>query len=91
MQVDNCRCARSTPNWSGSRTSASRGDPAPPKASRCRSLGLPSSVQIVPEVLGQLVGDADSQKSQRAMKALLQMKKLDIAKIKQAYDGERTA
>ena len=49
------------------------------------------SWQIVPEVLGQLVGDPDSQKSQRAMKALLQMKKLDIAKIKQAYDGERTA
>ena len=49
------------------------------------------SWQIVPEVLGQLVGDPDSQKSQRAMKALLQMKKLDIAKIKQAYDEERTA
>ena len=34
-----CGCARSTPSWSGSRTSTSRGDPAPSKASRRRSLG----------------------------------------------------
>ena len=33
-----CGCARSTPSWSGSRTSTSRGDPAPSKASRRRSL-----------------------------------------------------
>ena len=33
-----CGCARSTPSWSGSRTSTSRGDPAPSRASRWRSL-----------------------------------------------------
>ena len=33
-----CGCARSTPSWSGSRTSTSRGDPAPSRASRRRSM-----------------------------------------------------
>jgi hypothetical protein len=32
------RCVRSTPSWSGSRTSTSHGDPAPSEASRRRSL-----------------------------------------------------
>jgi len=42
------------------------------------------SWQIIPEVLGELVGDPDSEKSQRAMKAMLQMKKIDIGKIRRA-------
>lgn len=29
----------------------------------------------------------DSKKSQRAMKAMLQMKKIELGKIRQAYDG----
>jgi hypothetical protein len=33
-----CGCVRSTPSWSGSRTSTSHGDPAPSEASRRRSL-----------------------------------------------------
>jgi predicted 3-demethylubiquinone-9 3-methyltransferase (glyoxalase superfamily) len=45
------------------------------------------SWQVVPEVLGELVGDPDSAKSQRAMKAMLQMKKIDIEEIKNAYEG----
>lgn len=45
------------------------------------------SWQIVPEVLGELLGSADAEKSQRAMQAMLQMKKLDIAKLQSAYDG----
>ena len=49
------------------------------------------SWQIVPGVLAKLVGDADSDKSQRAMKAMLQMKKIDIEAIRKAYDGESTA
>jgi len=49
------------------------------------------SWQIVPGVLAKLVGDADSDKSQRAMKAMLQMKKIDIEAIQKAYDGESTA
>jgi predicted 3-demethylubiquinone-9 3-methyltransferase (glyoxalase superfamily) len=32
--------------------------------------------------------DKDSEKSQRVMKAMLQMKKIDIPTLKQAYEGE---
>ena len=46
------------------------------------------SWQVIPSVLGELLGDPDSEKSQRAMKAMLQMKKIDIEKIKRAYDGK---
>jgi len=62
------------------------GDPA---AQQCGWLkdryGL--SWQIVPSVLPQLLGDADTSKSQRVMTALLQMRKLDIAALQQAYAG----
>ncbi|MCY1353495.1 3-demethylubiquinone-9 3-methyltransferase [compost metagenome] len=43
------------------------------------------SWQIVPSVLPELIGDPDPMKSQRVMTALLQMKKLDIAGLQQAY------
>lgn len=46
------------------------------------------SWQIVPTVLGELMQDKDPQKSQRVMKAMLQMKKLDIQTLKQAYEGQ---
>jgi predicted 3-demethylubiquinone-9 3-methyltransferase (glyoxalase superfamily) len=46
------------------------------------------SWQIVPKVLVELVGDPDSAKSQRAMKAMLHMKKIDMDAIKRAYDGQ---
>jgi predicted 3-demethylubiquinone-9 3-methyltransferase (glyoxalase superfamily) len=42
------------------------------------------SWQIVPTVLGQLLQDQDPEKSQRVMKAMLQMDKLDIARLRQA-------
>src|SRR6266487_994896 len=45
------------------------------------------SWQIVPTVLPQMLQDKDAGKSQRVMKALLQMKKLDIQRLKQAYEG----
>jgi predicted 3-demethylubiquinone-9 3-methyltransferase (glyoxalase superfamily) len=45
------------------------------------------SWQIVPTILPELLGDPDSEKSQRAMQAMLQMKKLDIEKLKQAFAG----
>jgi hypothetical protein len=35
----------------------------------------------------ELVKDPDSEKSQRAMAAMLQMKKLDIEEMKRAYAG----
>jgi predicted 3-demethylubiquinone-9 3-methyltransferase (glyoxalase superfamily) len=44
------------------------------------------SWQIVPTVLGRLMQDQDAEKSQRVMKAMLQMDKLDIARLKQAYE-----
>lgn len=43
------------------------------------------SWQIVPTVLGKMMGDKDPERSQRVMKALLQMKKLDIAGLEEAY------
>jgi predicted 3-demethylubiquinone-9 3-methyltransferase (glyoxalase superfamily) len=45
------------------------------------------SWQIVPAILAELVGDPASERSQRAMDAMLKMKKLDIEKLKQAYAG----
>jgi predicted 3-demethylubiquinone-9 3-methyltransferase (glyoxalase superfamily) len=46
------------------------------------------SWQIVPVVLIEMLNDADPLKSQRVMKALLQMTKIDIKKLKQAYNAE---
>ena len=45
------------------------------------------SWQVVPAVLVEMLSDHDSKKSQRAMEAMLRMKKLDIAQLKQAYNG----
>lgn len=60
-----------------------------PEAQQCGWLkdrfGL--SWQVVPRVLAELVSDPDSAKSQRATEAMLQMKKLDIAALLQAYNG----
>lgn len=44
------------------------------------------SWQIVPSILGRLMQDKDARKTQNVMKAVLQMKKLDIKKLQQAYD-----
>src|SRR6266576_3308632 len=46
-----------------------------------------ASWQIVPTVLPEMMTDADSTKSQRAMAAMLQMKKIDIGTLKRAYAG----
>ena len=43
------------------------------------------SWQVIPSVLGKLLGDKDAQKSARVMKAMLQMEKLDIKGLQQAY------
>lgn len=42
------------------------------------------SWQVVPTILGKLMSSGDARKGQRVMQALLQMKKLDIAKLQQA-------
>ena len=44
------------------------------------------SWQIVPSLLGRLLGDRDPQKANRVMKAMMQMQKLDIKGLQQAYD-----
>jgi predicted 3-demethylubiquinone-9 3-methyltransferase (glyoxalase superfamily) len=46
------------------------------------------SWQIVPTVLGELMSDPDAEKSGRVMQAMLQMKKLDIKKLKDAYENK---
>ncbi|NUO02298.1 MAG: VOC family protein [Saprospiraceae bacterium] len=45
------------------------------------------SWQVVPPVLMELLGSPDAVKSQRAMQAMMQMKKLDIAALKAAFEG----
>ena len=45
------------------------------------------SWQVVPRVLPEMISDPDTAKSQRAMAALLQMKKIDIAALMRAYEG----
>lgn len=44
------------------------------------------SWQIVPSVLGELLSDPDPVKSGRVMQTMLQMKKIDINALQQAYD-----
>jgi predicted 3-demethylubiquinone-9 3-methyltransferase (glyoxalase superfamily) len=46
------------------------------------------SWQVIPTALGEMLQDKDPQKSQRVMQAMLQMDKIDIARLKQAYDGK---
>jgi predicted 3-demethylubiquinone-9 3-methyltransferase (glyoxalase superfamily) len=45
------------------------------------------SWQIVPTILSKLLGDKDPEKAKRVMQAMLQMDKIDIARLQQAYDG----
>jgi Uncharacterized protein conserved in bacteria len=46
------------------------------------------SWQIVPSILGELMGDPDPVKSQRVMQAMLQMSKIDIAGLQRAYEQQ---
>lgn len=45
------------------------------------------SWQIVPTALARLLGSPDPAAGQRAMRAMLQMRKLDIAALQAAHDG----
>jgi predicted 3-demethylubiquinone-9 3-methyltransferase (glyoxalase superfamily) len=45
------------------------------------------SWQIVPSVLLEMLGSADHAGAQRAMRAMMQMVKLDIAELKKAFTG----
>ena len=46
------------------------------------------SWQVVPTILPELLSDKDAAKSERVMKAMLQMMKLDIGKLKAAAQGK---
>ena len=61
-----------------------------PSAQQCGWLkdkfGL--SWQVVPTPLLEMLTDPDREKADRTMEAMLQMKKLDIAELERAHDGE---
>ena len=46
------------------------------------------SWQIIPSVLGELLQSDDAEKSKKVMKAMLQMDKIDIKTLKQAYQQQ---
>ncbi len=46
------------------------------------------SWQVVPAVLVEMLQDKDPEKSKRVMEAMLQMKKIDIKGLKQAYEHQ---
>jgi len=45
------------------------------------------SWQIIPSVLGEMLGDKDPAKASRVMQAMLQMNKIDIKGLQRAYNG----
>lgn len=65
------------------------GEGGDPKAQQCGwvkdKFGV--SWQIFPKQLTQMLADSNSEKSQRAMKAMLAMKKMDLAALQRAYEG----
>jgi len=46
------------------------------------------SWQVIPPVLGDMLNDEDDAKSQRVMQAMLQMGKIEIQKLKEAYERQ---
>lgn len=52
----------------------------------CRNAVLPSVI-IVASVLFEMLQDLDREKADRVIQAMLQMTKIDIARLRQAYDG----
>ena len=65
------------------------GEGGDPKAQQCGWLkdkyGL--SWQVVPEGMEEMLQDAESPGAQRAMNAMMQMKKVDMDALQRAYDG----
>lgn len=60
-----------------------------PKSQQCGWLKDKFGVswQVVPEKLSEMMQDSDKEKTERVMKALLSMKKLDIHTLEEAYEG----
>ena len=46
------------------------------------------SWQIIPSALGRMLRDKDPAKANRVMQAMLQMDKINIERLQQAYDGK---
>jgi predicted 3-demethylubiquinone-9 3-methyltransferase (glyoxalase superfamily) len=46
------------------------------------------SWQIVPSILVEMLQDQDGEKSKRVMQAMLQMRKIDIADLRRAYEQQ---
>lgn len=47
------------------------------------------SWQVVPTILEEMMNDEDPVKSQRLMRSMMQMMKIDIKKLKEAYSNEK--
>jgi predicted 3-demethylubiquinone-9 3-methyltransferase (glyoxalase superfamily) len=62
-----------------------------PKAQQCGWLKDRYGVswQVVPEGMDEMFSDPTSAGAARAMSAMLQMKKLDVAELRRAYEGQR--
>lgn len=45
------------------------------------------SWQVVPRQLREMIGSSDKDKANRAVKAMLQMKKIDVAELRRAFEG----
>ncbi len=62
------------------------GDPAAQQCGWCQDkYGF--SWQIIPKALPEMLNDKDQAKAGRVMAAMMQMKKIDIAGLKQAYES----
>jgi predicted 3-demethylubiquinone-9 3-methyltransferase (glyoxalase superfamily) len=61
---------------------------ADPEAEQCGWLKDKYGVswQIIPAILGKLMNDPDPEKSRRVTDAMLQMKKIEIEGLKEAYE-----
>ena len=46
------------------------------------------SWQVIPRQLGEMLGDPDPERSRRAMEAMLEMTKIDVAALRRAFEGE---
>ncbi len=46
------------------------------------------SWQIIPKILGELMGDKDREKANRVTQAMLKMNKIDSKLLQEAYDGK---
>ena len=73
---------------SGRRTSQSRSSGARPRTSRGVIFGdFGLSWQVIPTAMGQLLWNPDLPGTQAAFRAMLGMRKLDVAVLRKAFDG----